>query len=129
METMHAPTARPADVRDIMEDVAHDAYIHYHGRCYEAMKQDKFRFLPRFDPNDGTWVIQKPQAKSLALDAIVRHMHALQMVNEGLWEELCEGQDTVKHFQNVINNLRAQLGMPPIYKKKPAPYTVIDTAP
>ena len=46
---------------DSMEDAAQEAYIHYHGRRYEAMKEHRFRFLPRYDPNDGTWVIQNPQ--------------------------------------------------------------------
>ena len=75
---------------DSMEDAAQEAYIHYHGRCYEAMKEDRFRFLPRYDPNDGTWVIQNPQISDPTLDATVRHVHVMQMENEDLKEELRE---------------------------------------
>ena len=75
---------------DSTEDVAQEAYIHYHGRRYEAMKEHRFRFLPRYDPNDGTWVIQNPQNSDPTLDAIVRHVHVMQMENEDLKEELRE---------------------------------------
>ena len=60
-ETVHTHTARRAQAMDSKEDIAQEAYIHYHGRRYEAMKEDHFRFLPRHDPNDGTLVIKNPQ--------------------------------------------------------------------
>ena len=93
---------------DSMEDAAQEAYIHYHGQRYEAMNEDRFRFLPRYDPNDGTWVIQNPQISDPTLDATVRHVHVMQ---------------------KEIDALRAQLGLPPLYEKKPPEFTVIDTAP
>ena len=92
---------------DSMEDAAQEAYIHYHGRRYEAMKEDRFRFLSRYDQNDGTWVIQNPQNSDPTLDATVRHVHALQMANEELQGELHEVQRSEKHFQKQINALRA----------------------
>jgi len=58
------------------------------------MKDDHFRFLPRHDPNDGTWVIQNPQNSDPTLDATVRHVHVMQMENEDLKEELREAQRT-----------------------------------
>ena len=61
VDTVHGHTERRAKALDSMEDAAQEAYIHYHGQRYEAMKEDRFRFLPRHDPNDGTWVIQNPQ--------------------------------------------------------------------
>ena len=75
---------------DSMEDEAQEAYIHYHGQRYEAMKEDHFRFLPCCDPNDGTRVIQNPQNSDPTLDATVRHVHVMQMENEDLKEELHE---------------------------------------
>ena len=83
---------------DSMEDAAQEAYIHYHGRRYESMEEDLFRFLPRHDPNDGTWVIQNPQNSDPTLDATVRHVHVMQMDNEDLKEELHEAQRTAKHL-------------------------------
>ena len=129
VETIHSHIARRATTMDSMEDAAQEAYIHYHGRHYEAMKEDPFRFLPRHDPNDGTWVIQNPQNSDPTLDATVRHVHVMQMENEGLKEELHEAQRTVKSFQKENGALRAQLGLPPLYEKKPLEFTVINTAP
>ena len=53
----------------------------------------------------------------------------MQMKNEGLKEELHEAQRTAKRFQKENGALRAQLGLPPLYEKKPPKFTVIDTAP
>ena len=114
---------------DSMEDAVQEAYIHYHGQRYEAMKEDRFRFLPHHDPNDGTWVIQNPQNSDPTLDATVRHVHVMQMENEDLKEELHEAQRTAKCLQKENDALRAQLGLPPLYEKKPPEFTIIDTAP
>ena len=108
-ETVHTHTARRAQAMDSKEDIAQEAYIHYHGRRYEAMKEDRFRFLPRHDPNDGTWVIQNPQNSDPTLNATVRHVHVMQMDNEDLKEELHEAQRTAKHLQKENDALRAQL--------------------
>ena len=94
---------------DSMEDAVQEAYIHYHGQRYEAMKEDHFRFLPHHDLNDGTWVIQNPQNSDPTLDATVRHVHVMQMDNEDLKEELHEAQRTAKHLQKENDALRAQL--------------------
>ena len=83
------------------------------------MKEDHFRFLPRHDLNDGTWVIQNPQNSDPTLDATVRHVHVRQMDNEDLKEELHEAQRTAQHVQKENDALRAQLGLPPLYEKKP----------
>jgi hypothetical protein len=99
VEIIHSHIERCAKAMNSMEDVAQEAYLHYHGRRYEAMKEDCFRFLPCHDPNDGTWVIQNPQNSDLTLDAMVWHVHVMQMENEELKEELCEVQRSEKHFQ------------------------------
>ena len=53
----------------------------------------------------------------------------MQMDNEDLKEELHEAQRTAKCLQKENDALRAQLGLPPPYEKKPPEFTVIDTAP
>jgi hypothetical protein len=90
VEIVFEHIARQAKVSDSMEDVAQEAYIYYHGQRYEAMKEDLFRFLPHHDPMDGTWLIKDPQNSDPTLDATVRHVHAMQMENEELKEELRE---------------------------------------
>lgn len=81
-----------------MEDAALEAYIHYHGRRYEAMRGDRFRFLPRHDPNEGTWAILHPQDSEPTLDATVRHVHIMQMENDDLKQELREAQRVARRF-------------------------------
>jgi hypothetical protein len=54
VETVHFATARRAHALDGMEDAAQDAYMYYHGRRFEAMKENRFRFLPRYD-HEGNW--------------------------------------------------------------------------
>jgi hypothetical protein len=61
-----------------MEDVAQEAYIYYHGRRFEAMKKDRFKFLPHSDPDpEGTWLVLAPPAGYPILDATVRHVRAM----------------------------------------------------
>jgi hypothetical protein len=45
IEIVHRHTARRANALYSMEDAAQEAYIYYHGRRFEAMKKDHFRFL------------------------------------------------------------------------------------
>jgi len=54
VEMVHRAPARRAHALDGMEDVAQEAYIHYHGRRFEAMREDRFRYLPRND-HEGNW--------------------------------------------------------------------------
>ena len=54
VETVHSATARWAYALDGMEDATQDAYIYYHGRHFDSMKEDRFRFLPRND-HEGNW--------------------------------------------------------------------------
>ena len=60
VDTVHGHTTRRAKALDSMEDAAQEACIHYHGRRYEAMKEDPFKFLPHHDATDGTWMIRDP---------------------------------------------------------------------
>ena len=70
-----------------MEDAAQDAYIYYHGRRFEAMKEDHFRFLPRND-HESVWQVLAPPESDPTLEATVQHVHAMQGVDEEVKEEL-----------------------------------------
>ena len=70
-----------------MEDAAQDAYIYYHGRRFEAMKEDRFRFLPRND-HKGNWQVLAPPESDPTLGAIVQHVLAMQGVDEEVKGEL-----------------------------------------
>lgn len=118
VDTIHGHTSRRAAVLDSMEDAAQEAYIHYHGRRYEAMKEDRFRYLPRYLESEGDWVITNPEDSYPTLDATARHVHALKMENEDLKVELRDAHRAGRRFQKEIDALRAQLEMPPLYKKR-----------
>ena len=59
-----------------MEDAAQDAYIYYHGRRFEASKEDHFRFLPCND-HEGNWQVLAPPESDPTLEATVQHVHAM----------------------------------------------------
>ena len=66
---------------------AQDAYIHYYGRRFEAMREDRFRFLPRND-HEGVWQVLAPPESDPTLEATVQHVHAMQGVDEEVKGEL-----------------------------------------
>jgi hypothetical protein len=112
-----------------MEDAAQEAYQYYHGLCYEAMGADRFRYLPRHDPQEGSWVITNLEDNYPTLDATVWHVHALKIENGDLKRELCDRYKAGRRFQKEIDDLRAQLGKPPLYKKLDKDYYVHDDNP
>ena len=61
--------------------------------------------------------------------ANVQHVHVMQGVDEEVKGELRASQRAERRLQKQVDELRAQLGLPPIYKKKPWSFTMIDTAP
>ena len=106
VEAVHRATARRAHALDGMEDAAQDAYIYYHGRRFEAMREDRFRFLPRND-HEGVWQVLAPLESDPTLEAIVQHVHAMQGVDEEVKGELCASQRAERRLQKQVDELRA----------------------
>jgi hypothetical protein len=82
-----------------MEDAAQKAYLYYHGRRFEAMQDNRYRFLPRYDHVERTWAVLAPSASDPTMDTIVRHLSAMQEANEALKEELRAAQKSEKRLQ------------------------------
>jgi hypothetical protein len=61
-----------------MEDAVQEAYLYYYGLLFEAMKEDHYRFLPRYDSEERTWAVLAPSTADLTLDTTVRHVSAMQ---------------------------------------------------
>jgi hypothetical protein len=59
-------------IEESMEDAAYNTYLYYHGRRFEAMKEDGFRFFPRYEPTEGTWVMKHPEGSTPTLEAQFR---------------------------------------------------------
>jgi hypothetical protein len=129
VDTIHGHTSKHAHAFDSMEGAAQEACQYYHGLRYEAMGADRFRYLPRHDPQEGSWVITNPEDSYPTLDATVRHVHALKIENGDLKRELYDRYKAGRRFQKEIDDLRAQLGKPPLYKKLDKDYDVHDDNP
>jgi hypothetical protein len=74
------------------------AYLHYYGRRFEDMQNDRYRYLPRYDPKEKTWAVLAPSASDPTLDTTVRHLSAMQEANEALREELRVAQKSKKRL-------------------------------
>jgi hypothetical protein len=81
-----------------MEDAAQEAYLHYHGRRFEDMQGNRYRFLPRYDPVEKIWAVLALSASDATMDTIVRHLSAMQEANEALKDELRAAQKYEKHL-------------------------------
>jgi hypothetical protein len=129
VETTHRHRSRRASAYDNMEDAAQEAYLYYHGHRFEAMQDNRYRFLPCYDHMERTWVVLAPSASDPTMDTTVRHLSAMQEANEALKEELCAAQKSEKRLQKQIDEMVVQLGQPTMYKKKAREFTTVDCAP
>jgi hypothetical protein len=93
-----------------MDDVAHEAYLYYHGRRFEAMQDNHYRFLPCYDNVERTREVLAPSTSDPTMDTTVRHLSAMQEANEALKEELCAAQKSEKRLQKQIDEMAVQLG-------------------
>jgi hypothetical protein len=112
-----------------MEDAAQETYLYYHGHRFEAMQENRYRFLPCYDDAERTRAVLAPSATDPTLDTTVRHLCAMHETNEALKEELRAAQKSEKRLQKQIDDLATQLGQPTIYKKKDRKFTMVDRAP
>jgi hypothetical protein len=129
VEITHSHRFRRASAYDSMEDAAQETYLYYHGHRYEAMQENRYRFLPCYDDAERTWAVLAPSATDPTLDTTVRHLCAMHETNEALKEELRMTQKSEKRLQKQIDDLATQLGQPAIYKKKDRKFTMVDRAP
>jgi hypothetical protein len=74
-------------------------------------------------------VITNPEDRYPILDATVRHTHALKIENGDLKRGLRDMYKAGRRFQKEMDDLRAQLGKPPLYKKLDEYYDVHDVNP
>jgi hypothetical protein len=122
--TTHSHRSRGASAYDSMEDATQEAYLHYHGRCFEDMQNNRYRYLPRYDPKEKTWAVLAPSASDPTMDTTMRHLSAMQEANEALKEELRAAQKYEKRLQKQIDEMAIQLGQPTIYQKKARVFTL-----
>ena len=129
MESIHSHTVSRATMEESMEDAAYHAYLYYRGCRFEAMKEDGFRFFPRYDPTEETWVINHPEGLSPTLEAQVRLTYEQQMKIGALEEEFRRQRNFNKQARVVIDDYIAQLNIPWIHEKIDVTLVATDTAP
>jgi hypothetical protein len=105
VETTHSHRSRCASAYDSMENAAQEAYLYYHGCRFEAMQENRCRFLPRYDHVERTWAVLAPSAAHPTMDTTVRHLCAMQEANEALKEELHAVQKSAKRLQKQIDEM------------------------
>jgi hypothetical protein len=81
-----------------MEDAAQKAYLHYHGCRFEDTQDNRYRFLPHYDPVEKTWAVLAPSASNPTMDTTVRHLSAMQEANKALKDELRAAQKSEKRL-------------------------------
>jgi len=129
VDSIHESKVKRATTYESMEDAAQAAYFYYYGCRFAAMQEDKYKILPRNDPDGRTWHVLAPPDADPTLDTTVRHVSAIQEKNVALRQELRALQQAGKYLQKQVDELRGQLGQPPIYKKKPRKFVMQDRAP
>ena len=102
-----------------MEDAAYQAYMIYRARCFEKMKEDPFRFLPRCDPKKEGWEMMEPQGLDTTTKAMVRFAREILQKNDVLKEELEKEKKARKRVARQLDEFRTKLKMPKIYEKLP----------
>jgi hypothetical protein len=62
------------------------------------------------------------------LDSTDRHVSVIEEKNVALRQELRASHQAGKRLQKQVDELRGQLGQPPIYEKKPHKFIMQDSA-
>jgi leucyl aminopeptidase (aminopeptidase T) len=117
VHTTYGHITRRADVYASMEDAAEEAYIFYHGKRFEHMEHDPYRHLPREEYAHGPWTMEDPGNADATLEAMVGYAHAQKVANDELKQEVSILHKAWSRAQKEIEDLRAQLALPPRYKK------------
>jgi gamma-glutamyl:cysteine ligase YbdK (ATP-grasp superfamily) len=105
VETTHSHRSRRVNAYDSMENAAQEACLYYHGRRVEAMKENRYRFLPCYDHVKRTWAVLAPSATDPTMDTMVKHLCAMHETNEALKEELRATQKSKKRLQKQIDEM------------------------
>jgi hypothetical protein len=117
VQTTYGRVTRRADVYASMEDAAEEAYIYYHGKRFEHMEHDPFRYLPREEYEHGPWIMQDPGNADATLEAMVEYAHSQKVANGELKQEMSTLHKAWRRAQEEIEDLRSQLALPPRYRK------------
>ena len=87
LDSNYAHHAYCATMEDSIEDAAVVACMGLHGRRFDDMKEDQYRFLPRQHPNLG-WAIMDPEGMDHTTHVMVKYAYELVDKNRRLEDQL-----------------------------------------
>ena len=123
LDSNYVHHAHCATMEDSVEDAAAAAYMGLRGRRFEDMKEDQYRFLPRQHPQ-LEWVMMDPQGMDPSTQMMVHFGCELVGKIQRLENQLKAQQETLKRYQQVIDDQRVSHSLIMIYEKllhKPHP--------
>jgi hypothetical protein len=107
-------SGRRATIEDGIEDAAFEACLGLRHLRYEIMQDDPYCYFPRGDPEYG-WVMTDPGNLDLVPRVMVDFGHDMMVTNRRLVALVKALGKDVKRYQEVIDGLRIDQGMEPIY--------------
>ena len=117
VHTTYECVTKRANVYASMEDAAEEAYLFYHGKRFEHMEHDPYRHLPHEEYAHGPWTMKDHGNADATLEAMVGYAHSQKVANDELKQEVSILHKAWSRAQEEIEDLRAQLALPPRYKK------------
>ena len=103
---------------DSIEDAIVVPCMGLHGRRFKDMKDDQYRFLPRQHP-ELEWAMMDPQGMDPTTQVMVHFGCEPVAKIRRLEYQLKAQQETLKRYQQVIDDQRKCLSLPRIYEKLP----------
>ena len=82
-------------MEDSIEDAAAVACMGLHGRRFDDMKEEQYRFLPRRHPDLG-WAIMDPEGTDPTTQVMVNYASKLVDKNRRLEDQLKAQEATIK---------------------------------
>ena len=118
LDSNYVHHAHRATMEDSIEDAAAEACMGLRGRRFDDMKEDQYRFLPRQQP-ELEWTIMDPEGTDLTIQVMVHFACELVEKNRRLEDQLKAQEESLKRYQQVIDDQRECLSLPRIYEKLP----------
>jgi len=105
-------------MEDSIEDGAAAACMGLHGRRFEDMKEDQYRFLPHQQP-ELEWAIMDPEGTDPTTQVTVNYAYESIAKIRRLEDQFKAQQETLKRYRQVIDEQRVCLNLPRIYEELP----------
>ena len=118
LDASYSHHARSATMEDGIEDVAAEACMGLRGHHFEDRKEEQYRFLPH-QHLELEWAMMDSQGTDPTTQVMVHFCRELVGKIRRLEDQLKAQQETLKRYQQEIDDQRVSLRLPRIYEKVP----------